>query len=55
MPEELKEKLKKQVAAKKWSPDRKDAYVYGTLRKTGWKPSTHKKAVFDSLKRKKVG
>ena len=38
MPKELKQQLKKQVKNKKWSEERKDAYVYGTLRKTGWKP-----------------
>tara|TARA_Y100000296_G_C5066936_1_gene202826 strand:- start:36 stop:158 length:123 start_codon:yes stop_codon:yes gene_type:complete len=38
MPKELKQQLKKQVSKKKWSKKRKDAYVYGTLRKTGWKP-----------------
>jgi hypothetical protein len=38
MPEKLKRELKKQVKKKKWSKKRKDAYVYGTLRKTGWKP-----------------
>jgi hypothetical protein len=43
MPKELEQKLKKQVAKKKWSEERKDAYVYGTLRKTGWKPSREKK------------
>ena len=42
MPKELKEKLKRQVSNKNWSEDRKNAYVYGTLRKTGWKPSTQK-------------
>ena len=38
MPEKLKRELKKKVKKKKWSKKRKDAYVYGTLRKTGWKP-----------------
>jgi hypothetical protein len=43
MPAELERKLKKEVAGKKMSKDRKDAYVYGTLRKTGWKPKREKK------------
>jgi hypothetical protein len=43
MPVALERKLKKQVAGKKMSKDRKDAYVYGTLRKTGWKPKREKK------------
>lgn len=43
MPAALERKLKRQAAKKDWSEERKDAYVYGTLRKTGWKPSTQKK------------
>jgi hypothetical protein len=44
MPKKLEQDLKKQAAKKKgWSKERKDAYVYGTLRKTGWKPSPKKK------------
>jgi len=39
MPKALERKLKAQVSKKKWSKKRKDAYVYGTLRKTGWKPT----------------
>lgn len=39
MPKELEEKLKRK-AAKKFphNEERQDAYVYGTLRDTGWKP-----------------
>jgi len=41
MPKELETKLKRQAAGKNWSEERKDAYVYGTMRnKTGWKPKT---------------
>ena len=43
MPKALEQKLKAQVAKKNWSKERKAAYVYGTLRKTGWTPSTQKK------------
>lgn len=42
MPKELEEKLKKEAEAK--GVKDKDAYVYGTLRKTGWKPQREKKA-----------
>lgn len=42
MPKELEKKLRRKVAKKKWSKERKNAYVYGTLRRTGWKPSTQK-------------
>ena len=40
MPKELERKLKAQ-ARKKFPKDeeRQDKHVYGTLRKTGWKPS----------------
>ena len=39
MPKELEKKLK-QEAKKKFPVDKKkqDRYVYGALRKTGWKP-----------------
>lgn len=38
MPKALERALKKQVAKKNWSQKRKDAYIYGTLRKSGWVP-----------------
>ena len=44
MPKKLEKKLKKEVAKKNWSREHKDAYVYGTLRKTGWKPDREKKS-----------
>ena len=42
MPKELENKLKHQASNKNWSEEKKNAYIYGTLRKTGWKPSTQK-------------
>ena len=39
MPEALERKLKVQAASMGFTGKRKDAYVYGTLRKTGWIPS----------------
>ncbi len=43
MPEAMERKLKAEAESHKgWSKERKDAYVYGTLRKTGWKPSREK-------------
>ena len=42
MPVKLERKLKKEVAKKNWSKQRKNAYVYGSLRKTGWKPTREK-------------
>jgi hypothetical protein len=44
MPKEIEDKLKKEAAKKgfKKDSDRYNAYVWGTLRKLGWKPSTQK-------------
>jgi hypothetical protein len=43
MPEEVKQRLQK-IARKKFpnDPERQDKYIYGTLRKFGWKPSGEK-------------
>lgn len=38
MPAKLEHDLEAQANKKGLSGDRKDAYVYGTMRKTGWKP-----------------
>lgn len=43
MPKKEEEELKRQADKKGLTGDRKDAYVYGTLRKMGWTPSTQKK------------
>ncbi len=44
MPKALERKLRAQANKHKdWSDERKDAYVYGSLRKTGWTPSREKK------------
>jgi hypothetical protein len=39
MPKELEMKLKKEAHKKGLGEERTNAYVYGTMRKTGWKPS----------------
>ena len=39
MPKAMERKLKKEAAKKGLTGKRADAYVYGTMRKTGWKPS----------------
>jgi hypothetical protein len=44
MPEALERELKRRANKKGLSKKRKGAYVYGTLRKTGWKPSREKQA-----------
>ena len=43
MPKALEDKLKREAAAKGLSKERTGAFVYGTMRKTGWVPSTQKK------------
>jgi hypothetical protein len=37
MPKKLEAKLKREASKKGLTGKRKAAYVYGTLRKTGWK------------------
>jgi len=38
MPKKLEEKLKKEARKKGLRGERKETYIYGTMRKTGWKP-----------------
>jgi hypothetical protein len=42
MPKALERKLRAEAAERGYGEDRADAYVYGTLRKTGWKPDAEK-------------
>ena len=44
MPEKMEKALRKEAKKKGLSAKRTDAYVYGTMRKTGWTPSTQKKS-----------
>lgn len=43
MPKKLERQLRKTAKKKGLKGKAKDAYVYGTLRKTGWKPKRKKK------------
>jgi hypothetical protein len=43
MPKKMEKELKSEARKKGLKGDRADAYVYGTMRKTGWVPSTQKK------------
>lgn len=43
MPKEMERKLKSQAKKKGMKGKRAAAFVYGTMRKTGWKPSREKK------------
>ena len=38
MPKKLERKLKAEAKSKHFGKKRSNAYVYGTLRKLGWKP-----------------
>jgi hypothetical protein len=42
MPKALERRLKAKAKKKGWSKERQDAYVYGVLRMSGWKPSREK-------------
>ena len=42
MPKALEKKLKSQARKKGLGKKRTDKFVYGTLRKTGWKPKREK-------------
>lgn len=43
MPKKMERELKKEAAKRGLTGERKDAFVYGTMRKTGWKPEQEKK------------
>ena len=43
MPKKMERKLKAQAKKKGLGKKRTGAYVYGTMRKTGWKPGRDKK------------
>lgn len=43
MPKKLEESLRRKGRKKGLKGKRLNAYVYGTLRKTGWKPKKKKK------------
>lgn len=43
MPKKMEKELVKEAKKKGLTGERKDAYVYGTMRKTGWKPEQEKK------------
>jgi hypothetical protein len=43
MPKKMERELKKEAKKKGLTGERADAYVFGTMRKIGWVPSTQKK------------
>ena len=42
MPKAMEKKLRAEARKKGYTGERADRYVFGTLRKTGWKPSKGK-------------
>lgn len=43
MPKKMEQELKAKAKKKGLTGERADAYIYGTMRKAGWTPSTQKK------------
>lgn len=43
MPKKLHRKLERQAKKKGMKGERKDRYVYGAMRETGWKPERERK------------
>ena len=52
MPKAMERRLKAQARKKGYSKERTGAFVYGTMRKTGWKPGReqHGNAAMNKLK-----
>lgn len=44
MPKEMERRLKREAKKKGLSKKRAAAYVYGTMMKTGWRPSRRKRS-----------
>jgi hypothetical protein len=53
MPKALEKALTKQATRKGLTGENKAAYVYGTLRRTGWTPSTQRNTKTTSSKGKR--
>lgn len=51
MPEELEKKLKAKARSKGFTGEKFDAYVYGGLRNTGWKPKREKHGMKRKVKK----
>ena len=55
MPEKMERELKRTAKKRGYSKKRTGAYVYGTMRKTGWRPSREKAKRTKTTWRKKRG
>lgn len=49
MPKEMEMELKARAKKMGMSKERTGAYVYGTMRKTGWTPSTQKDSLHSEI------
>lgn len=54
MPEAMEQSLKKAARKKGLSKEKAGAYVYGTMRKTGWKPAREKSHKVDKHQQKQI-
>ena len=52
MPKVMERELKKEAKKKGLTGERLNAYVYGTMRKIGWTPSTQRQNAYKKLKQK---
>jgi len=44
MPQKMEQALRREALKRRLSGKKKDAFIYGTMRKTGWTPSTQRSA-----------
>lgn len=44
MPEKMEQELRQEAIKRRLTGNRKNAFIYGTMRKTGWTPSTQKES-----------
>lgn len=51
MPKRLEQKLLRQASSLGYTGRRKDAFVYGTMRKTGWTPEHEKRSQTEAMVR----
>lgn len=47
MPKAMEAALRRQADKHKWSKEHKDAFVYGTMRRMGWKPKRERNGHMD--------
>jgi hypothetical protein len=55
MPEAMERKLQSIAHKKGYGKERTNAFVYGTMRKTGWTPSTQRSEMIRKIAKKQKG